>query len=282
MSTKIYTLIENEKSLKAESSLINEFGFSLYIEDEDFKFIFDTGQTGEFINNAKKMGIDLKDVKNIVLSHSHYDHTGGVKTFVEKISPKFTLHINETFFDEKYKTTGIIRKFLGNNFTKEYMEKKGVNIHYIKEDIFQLSKNVKLHTNFKTMNDFENLQKCYIRKIYDNYILDNMEDEIALTVDTPKGLFVIVGCSHIGIANIIENIKRRETKKIYGIIGGLHLKRADEKRMDDVINYFIENDIQYFGVCHCTGEKFIEKIKKLEYFKDKVIKASNTGDTVIL
>ena len=187
---RICTLIENEKDGEKES-LVNEFGFSLYIEDGDFKFIFDTGQTGEFVENAFKMGVDLKEVQDIVLSHSHYDHTGGVKTFVERISPKFNLHVNESFFDEKYKVLedGSL-KFLGNNFTKEFLCEKGVNIIPLSEDTVKLSENVRLHTNFIPLNDFEKLQDCYVRKIGEKYPVDNMQDEVCLAIDTSKGLFI--------------------------------------------------------------------------------------------
>ena len=258
MGIKITTLIENK-----DGHCINgEFGLSLLIDDNDFRFIFDTGKTGKFLENAEKMNINLKNIQHMVLSHSHFDHTGGVKTFIENCSNNFTLHIAPTFFEEKHKITELIHEFLGNNFDKKYIENSGVKIHYIEGDEYQLSENITLHTNFKQTNDFETPVRYYFRKIYDDYILDNMEDEIVISADTPKGTVIICGCSHIGIANIVETIKNRTKKNIYGIIGGLHLSKAEDERIDKVLDYFIKNDIKFFGVSHCTGEKFIEKLKK--------------------
>lgn len=275
MSIKITTMIENKDGC---CDLHGEFGLSMLIEDEDIKFIFDTGKTGKFMENAEKMGIDLKDIKHMVLSHSHFDHTGGVRTFIEKCSSDFTLHISRTFFEEKHKITDLIHEFLGNNFDEKYIDNSGVKVHYIDSDEYKLSKNITLYTNFKSMNDFETPVRYYFRKIYDDYILDNMEDELVIAADTKEGLLIICGCSHIGIANIVENIRTRTGKKIYGIIGGLHLSKSDEERMDKVLEYFVKNDIKFFGVSHCTGEKFIEKLKLVN---DNFV-YNNTGNQIII
>ena len=275
MSIKITTLIEKKEGC---GGLKNEFGLSLLIEDEDKSFIFDTGKTGEFVENAKKMNIDLKNIKDIVLSHSHFDHTGGIRTFTENCSSDYTLHVNKTFFQEKHRITNIIHEFLGNNFDEKYLAEHNVKIHFINKDSFQFSKNITLFTNFKSTNDFETPVTYYFRKIYDNYILDNMEDEIVLAANTKNGLIIICGCSHIGIANIVENIKKHTGKKIYGIIGGLHLTKADDKRMEAVLKYFKDNDIKFFAVSHCTGDKFIEKLKA----ENNNFIYNSTGNIIIL
>ena len=272
---EIITLIENKEGI---CGLQNEFGLSFLIKDENKTFIFDTGKTGEFIKNADKLNINLKDVKDMVLSHSHFDHTGGVKTFTEKCNSDYTLHVNKTFFEEKHRITEVIHEFLGNNFDEKYLLNHRVKIHYLENDEYKISKNITLHTNFKSINNFETPTCYYFRKIYDNYILDNMEDEIAAVMETKKGLLIICGCSHIGIANIVENIRLRTGKKIYGIAGGLHLTKASDERMNAVLNYFKETGIEFFAVSHCTGDKFIEKLKTIT---DNFI-YNSTGNKIII
>lgn len=273
---KITTLIENEAGHNKE--LKNEFGLSLFIEDEDISLIFDTGKSGDFIFNAQKLQIPLNNIKHVVLSHSHFDHTGGIRKLVDTFNNKFTLHISKTFFEEKHRITGVIHEFLGNNFNEKYILDKGININYIDTDEFKLSKNITLFTNFKSLNNFETPTRYYFRKIYDDYILDSMEDELVLGIDTSKGLLIVCGCSHIGIANIVENIKCRTQKKIYGIIGGLHLSKASDERIEKVLKYFDECNIEFFGVSHCTGEKVTKILRESK----KNFIYSNTGNTIII
>ena len=273
---KITTLIENEAGHNKE--LKNEFGLSLFIEDEDISLIFDTGKSGDFIFNAQKLQIPLNNTKHVVLSHSHFDHTGGIRKLVDTFNNKFTLHISKTFFEEKHRITGVIHEFLGNNFNEKYILDKGININYIDTDEFKLSKNITLFTNFKSLNNFETPTRYYFRKIYDDYILDSMEDELVLGIDTSKGLLIVCGCSHIGIANIVENIKCRTQKKIYGIIGGLHLSKASDERIEKVLNYFDECNIEFFGVSHCTGEKVTKILRESK----KNFIYNNTGNTIII
>ena len=153
-----------------------------------------------------------------------------------------------------------------------------LNINYIDTDEFKLSKNITLFTNFKSLNNFETPTRYYFRKIYDNYILDSMEDELVLGIDTSKGLLIVCGCSHIGIANIVENIKCRTQKKIYGIIGGLHLSKASDERIEKVLKYFDECNIEFFGVSHCTGEKVTKILRESK----KNFIYNNTGNTIII
>ena len=273
---KITTLIENEAGHNKE--LKNEFGLSLFIEDEDISLIFDTGKSGDFIFNAQKLQIPLNNTKHVVLSHSHFDNTGGIRKLVDTFNNKFTLHISKTFFEEKHRITGVIHEFLGNNFNEKYILDKGININYIDTDEFKLSKNITLFTNFKSLNNFETPTRYYFRKIYDDYILDSMEDELVLGIDTSKGLLIVCGCSHIGIANIVENIKCRTQKKIYGIIGGLHLSKASDERIEKVLKYFDECNIEFFGVSHCTGEKVTKILRESK----KNFIYNNTGNTIII
>lgn len=276
VNLKITTLIENEAGCNKE--LKNEFGLSLFIEDKDISLIFDTGKSGDFIFNAQKLHIPLNEIKHVVLSHSHFDHTGGIKKLSDHFNNSFTLHIAKTFFEEKHRITGVIHEFLGNNFNEKYILDKGIKINYIENNEFKLSKNITLFTNFKSLNNFEVPTRYYFRKIYDNYILDNMEDELVLGIDTSKGLLIVCGCSHIGIANIVENIKCRTQKKIYGIIGGLHLSKASDERIEKVLNYFDECNIEFFGVSQCTGEKVTKILKESK----KNFIYNNTGNTITI
>lgn len=257
MSIRITTVIENEK--KMNSNLENEFGLSLFIEDEEIKLLFDTGKSGLFIENAKKLNINLKQIDYVVLSHNHFDHVGGLKSLIENVTKDFVLCINSDFFKKKFKIENFIKVFLGGNFDEDYLKNNDIKIKKLENDVVKLSKKITLFTNFKNITDFEPPSKRYV--LENKNFIDFMEDEIAISIKTSKGLLIICGCSHIGIGNIIEKIKNETNDKIYGIIGGIHLSRASDKRISETINYFKKNNIKFIGTSHCTGIKFNKKIK---------------------
>lgn len=270
---EILTLIEN--SLGKNQALKNEFGLSILIKDNEKELLFDTGQTGLFFENFKNLGILPENIKDIALSHSHYDHTGGLKRFIENSNKDFTLYLTHNFFEEKYRIKDNKKEFLGNNFDLEYLKNKCINIKYI-NNVFRFSENISFFTDFKKFFDFEPPANQYFRKIGDSFILDQMEDELVVGLNTPKGLILICGCSHIGICNIIESITIQTKKNIYGVIGGLHLSRASDDRIKKTAQYFLDKNIKFLAVSHCTGDK------ALNYFKNLDIKliANNTGDKI--
>lgn len=81
MELKITTLIENMPDSKGE--LICEHGLSLQIEFRGKRILFDTGQTGDFLKNAEKLKKSMQDLDMIIISHGHYDHSGGVPKLVK-------------------------------------------------------------------------------------------------------------------------------------------------------------------------------------------------------
>ena len=90
----IKTLIENTTSVPG---LAVEAGLGMYVEAVGHKFLFDTGMSGDFVDNAEKMGVDLKAVDMVIISHGHDDHGGGLKRFME-INTTAPIYINEHAF----------------------------------------------------------------------------------------------------------------------------------------------------------------------------------------
>lgn len=272
---KITTLIEN--SVKEKSLLHSEHGLSFYIQADNLNILFDTGQTGSFVENANKLNIDLEKIDYVILSHGHYDHTGGFKRLVKEKGNSFQLITGEKFFNNKYKYDGIKYTCIGNSFDEKYLEENKISIKYINEDTFNISDNIFVASNFERKTDFEKIKDRFIIKVDNNYKKDDFSDEIVLTVKLQQGLLVVLGCSHVGIVNILETLIQRTGMPIYGIIGGTHLVEADDFRVDETIKYIREKDIKLIGVSHCTGENAIEKLK--DNFKDRFLEI-NTGEII--
>lgn len=275
MSVKITTLIENNADFN--SYLYSEHGLSLYIEADGINIIFDTGQSDMFIENAKKLNINLKQSNYVILSHGHYDHSGGFTSLVKEIGNSFKLIISDEFFNRKFSCKDNSYKFNGNTFDKTFINDNNIEVDYINEDTHYISENIIVFSNFKKETKFEKLNNRFFIEQEGKFIKDTFLDEIAVAIKQKDGLLVILGCSHIGVVNILQTIMQRMNMPIYGIIGGTHLIEADEQRLMETINYFKEIDIKFIGVSHCTGGKAIESLKnefETKYFYN------NTGNVI--
>lgn len=261
---RIITLIEN--TLGENTNLVKEHGLSMFIETSEGNILFDTGQSGNFILNAEELNVDLDKIDYIVLSHAHYDHTGGIRPLLDLIHCKPKLYVSKYFFadSERYHINSSEEfnpKYIGINFHENYILNKGIPINYINESITPITSKAGIVTNFNENCDFETINESMKIKIHDKFYTDTFRDEIVITIDTDKGILVLLGCSHPGVVNIIDTIRKRTGRKIYGIIGGTHLIEADETQIDKTIDYLKSLDIQLIGVSHCTGKKALEKFK---------------------
>lgn len=286
---QITTLIENEAD--DEKLLFNEHGLSLYIEFQGKKILFDTGQTGKFLENATKLEKSIEEADYIFVSHGHYDHSGGVPGLLKYLSAqenaeysvesnrdkKIPLYVGNEFFHKKFKKLPQgFWHYNGNPFREEELENSQVALNRITEDTTYITEDIVVFKNFTKYTDFEVTNpKFFIKQDDNSYVQDEFVDEIALGLITTKGLVLIVGCSHVGIVNILENVKRRINVPIYSVLGGTHLVEADEERLEKTMAALMDFDLQQIAVSHCTGEQGMAMVK--EAFGDGFIQ-NNTGN----
>jgi len=277
MDLKIVTLIED--SLNDHSGLVCEHGLSIYIEINGTKILFDTGQSGIFTKNAKELGIDIKELDYVIFSHGHYDHTGGFKKLVETTGNSFQLIVGQGFFQDRYKLDGDnIIYYVKNNFDEEYVLDHNIKIRYISEDLLHINENIMVVSNFDKIINVDTLNKSFYKKQNNNFIRDEFLDEIALIIQIEKGIIVILGCSHPGIVNMLSTIEKRIGKEIYAVIGGTHLKEADDLMLDQTVAFFKERDyIRFLAMSHCTGEKAVRTFEK--EFENRFV-LNNTGNVI--
>ncbi|WP_194191222.1 MBL fold metallo-hydrolase [Clostridium chrysemydis] len=273
MKIKITTLIENKED--NYNKLKNEHGLSLLIEAYGEKILFDTGKSGDFLDNAKDLNVDLENLGYVILSHGHYDHSGGFKRLAKSIDKKTNLLVSEEFFFKKYKKLDYGFKFNGNSFDRDFIFENNINIEFIKEDFNKISDKIYLFKNFKVLNDFEKIEDCFYLKKDNNFIRDDFKDEVALGIDTDKGIILVLGCAHIGIVNIIESVKRKTNKEIFAVFGGSHLVNASRVQILETIKYLKDKNIKILRLSHCTGDKVCSEF--IREFKDR-FKYNKTGD----
>ncbi|MGI6467126.1 MAG: MBL fold metallo-hydrolase [Sphaerochaetaceae bacterium] len=258
---KLTTLVENKTH--PSSSLKYEHGFSMLVEKGDKKILFDTGKSDLFIENSEKLNINLNSIDHLVISHGHYDHSGGVKSLLEKYRyDNLKMWTGRGFEDKKYSDEKPLR-YLGIDFDHEFVSKHNVIWHSVCAKTVMIEKGVWLVSKFDSHYDFEEVNPRFVVKRYDGTVeIDDFSDEVALVADSPKGLVVIVGCSHPGILSIIKTIENLFSKPIYALIGGIHLYDASDEKREKVLKELVKKKITLLGACHCTGSEALGYLKE--------------------
>ena len=254
---KLKVLVDNNTF--TDMYYLGEPAVSYYIEDAEDKILFDAGYSDAFLKNAEKMNIDIASINKVVISHGHDDHTKGLTYFLNKKS-NIVLISHPESFNYKEDDAGL---YIGSPLLKEELSEL-CNLKLSKEPI-KVSKNIIYLGQIPNSNEFE--PRYTIGKSINNgkKIEDNIEEDSAIVYKGESGLFIITGCSHSGICNIIEYAKKVcNDNKIFGVIGGFHLFDNDD-RLKKTINYLKENNIKYLYPCHCVSlEAKIEMAKQLE------------------
>ncbi len=246
-----------------------EWGFSAFVEYEDRKYLFDTGNSGTcVVRNAEQCNIDLRAIDGIILSHGHYDHANGLEA-VLKASGGKNIIAHPNVFDKKLSVRKSNKKFSGIKFTKEYLELTLQANFFFHSGFYQIYDNIYTTGEVPLKNIYEKIAP-HFKVLKDNgqIVKDEFLDDNSLIINTADGLVIVFGCAHRGIVNIMEYAKEKLNKNIYAIIGGTHLIEADEEHLNFVVDYIKEQDIKLIAPNHCTGMDNITKLKQI--FPDRV------------
>ncbi|MFK4785924.1 MBL fold metallo-hydrolase [Fusobacterium sp. MFO224] len=252
---KLKVLVDNNTYI--DEYYYGEPGVSYYIEDGKEKILLDVGYSDLYIRNAKKMGIDLNEVQKIVLSHSHNDHTGGLKDYFENYENRPEIIGCFGIFDEKYYKN---LKISCPMQEAEILERTKVIYSNTPKKI---TKNIIFLGEIPRSNDFENKSSLGKLKKMDEYVDDYNLDDSALVYKTDKGIYIITGCSHSGICNIIEYAKNIcKNNRVLGVVGGFHLFDIDYQT-EETIKYLKKNNInKNLYPCHCVSLKVKTEMSK--------------------
>ncbi|NIA12243.1 MAG: MBL fold metallo-hydrolase, partial [Nitrospiraceae bacterium] len=223
---KITILVDNYVTKRR---FITEHGFSMLIENKEDRILFDTGQGFALMHNIEVQNIDSKSIRKVVLSHGHDDHTGGLESFNNKNSD-FKLFAHPDIIYPKFKVTDGIKRNIGIK-----MDLKKLDIKFSSKPI-EISRDIIFSGEIPKINRWELEETAYYREKAGGFERDPFSDDISLYVKLDKGLLVLTGCAHSGIINIIEyGMKITGERKLYGIIGGMHLKNASAKRIEKTV-----------------------------------------------
>ncbi len=246
MELKLTVLVDNNTYIN--QYYLGEPGACYYIEDGDERILLDTGYSNIAGKNARKMGIDLSTLTKIVFSHGHNDHTGGLEFLQNEydLSNVEIISHPDTWKAKRYDADRI-----GAAFTEQEVGK--ISHLTLTKEPMRLSEHLYFLGEIPTVCDFEPRVALGEQEEGQGFCEDYVMDDSALAYLGEDGVFIITGCSHSGICNIIEQAKRVcGTQTVAGVIGGFHLFQVNE-RVEKTIDYFEKSGIRRLYPCHCTS-----------------------------
>lgn len=246
---KITVLVENTVGLPA--GLVGEWGLALLVETGGKTILFDTGGRGNIVANAQALGVDLKKVDALVLSHGHFDHTGGIREFL-RVRGRLPVYIHPDLFAPHYSAQPRER-YIGVPFRREELESLGAEFAEIREPK-EIAPGLWVSGEVPRKTAFEKGDVNLFCLEGGQKVPDPFRDDMSLYCVTEEGLVVILGCAHAGVVNIVEYARQVTGKdRVYGIIGGTHLGPVPKEQKEATIAYLKELNLSFLAANHCTG-----------------------------
>lgn len=247
-------LIDNN----TKNELKPEWGLSVWIEHKGHTILLDTGASGIFAENAESLGLDLSRVEYGVLSHAHFDHSDGLDVFFGK-NKTAPFYLRKGSSENCYSSRKYYLKYIG--IKKGLLDKYKDRIRYAEGDTELYPGAVLMPHKTPGLKMIGKKAGMYVRRgIF--WRPDDFSHEQSLVLETEKGLVVFNSCSHGGADNIIhETEKTWPGKKIYALVGGLHLFRSSDEDVKSVAERVKKLGIEKIYTGHCTGGHQMEILK---------------------
>lgn len=222
-----------------DSKFQTGWGFSCLING---RILFDTGEKGEWLlHNIKQMNIDINNIQSIVISHDHWDHTGGLWDVLQL---KKNLPV--------YSCPGFSK-----NFKENVRKLKGI---LIESNHFQ-----QIEENISVTGEIE--------AIYNGKTIS----EQAVVIKTKNGISIITGCAHPGILNIVKIAKQHfPDEQVFLVMGGFHLLDADTRIIEYIATELKTMNVKTVGPCHCSGKNAEEIFQQIFQKNFLAVKAGMT------
>ncbi len=249
-TTRVTLVVENTAK---GAGILAEHGMSYWIEWDNHHVLLDTGQGGALERNALMLGVRLAEINALVLSHGHFDHTGGAPIAL-KSSLSTTIYLHPEAFARKYTrdSNGSVRDIGIPRPAEEAIRNFR---HHIAESTqpITLFNHLTMTGPIPRITDFEDTGGAfYLDKECTQP--DPLVDDQSVFFDTNHGTVVLLGCAHAGIINTLLYIRQLTgNHPIHMIIGGTHLIGATPERMERTLSELRGLGSPKLAPAHCTG-----------------------------
>jgi 7,8-dihydropterin-6-yl-methyl-4-(beta-D-ribofuranosyl)aminobenzene 5'-phosphate synthase len=256
--------------------ITTEWGLSLHVKCGDLSILFDMGSSGRFVDNAAALGINIKSVEFAVLSHGHYDHGGGLGSFLTANS-NAVVYMGRGADADLYARAFGLKRYVG--LDKEIFRVYLDRIRFL-DETKELRKGVFAILPIRQLYAPPKGNRFLFRRRGHALLPDDFSHELALAIETDDGIVVFTGCSHNGTLNILAAIKDAlPGHHIKALFGGFHLislplswTLSESREAVAALGHeLLQSQVEKFYTSHCTGSKGYKTLKgvlgeRLTYF----------------
>lgn len=252
---KIITLVED---VCGNEICGYEHGLCIYVETEKHKLLLDTGATDLFLKNAKALGVDLSQVDTVILSHGHYDHSGGILKFAQ-INPSAKIYMQRSASGDYYHG----ERYIGMD--REIAELPQVQLL---DGDFKIDDELSVFSNITGRKFWPQSNLVLKKRVNGEEVQDDFAHEQCLVIFGEQGNYLLSGCAHNGILNILDRYKQIYGEVPRAVISGFHMMKKSEYEEEEIkmIRCTAEelcNMETVFYTGHCTGERAFELMKPI-------------------
>lgn len=278
-----FTVLVDDSIGPEGRKLVAKHGLSFHVEittaAEKTRIIMDAGPPKDIaVRNADTVGIDLRQVDAIVISHGHYDHTGGLEEFLRLTAKQVPVIIHPEAFSPKFALSPKLR-FIGmERSVQTSITSRGVPV--VARNSVRISRGVMTSGEVTRLTEREKSEGFW-KVTGERFMEDQVTDEQALLINLrDRGLIIVTGCAHPGIINIVNHARKvSKVSKVCAIIGGFHLTGSSHDRLEATTKELSGLNPELVCPCHCTGSSAIGRLSELLGPRCKPVR---TGDSIEL
>jgi len=269
---KVTVIVDNAVPFGTRHPFLAEHGLSLLIEHAGKRVLYDTGQSSAVVSNLSLLGFRPSELDMLVVSHGHYDHTGGIFHVLQHARKKIPVYAHTKIFQARYSIAGNQRRFIGIPHEKEVLTALGAEWRLIDKPT-EIIPELWMSGPIPRVTDYERGDPKLVTCATDGAeCQDTIEDDTSLFYASPRGLVVIGGCTHAGLVNTVRRgLEVTGTSRLAGWIGGTHLGPLSKEQQAKTLAQLAEFGPEFVAANHCTG--FTMMARLYECFGDRFIPA---------
>ncbi|MDJ0721731.1 MAG: MBL fold metallo-hydrolase [Desulfobacterales bacterium] len=232
---------------------LGEHGFAAHVAHSAVDLLFDTGQGHTLPHNLEASDACLAEVGAVVLSHGHYDHTGGLAWVLEQTGP-VAVHAHPAVFDRHLVRDADAARFVGCPWTREELEAAGARFVFHDRTV-EIAPGLWFISGYSRRRGQTPADGRLVLEKADELVPDPMADDASLLLDTASGPVLLLGCAHGGVLNILDHVRAHlGIRRLHAVLGGTHLMFFTPEQVRAVIAALEAFDVALVGVSHCTGD----------------------------